>query len=63
LFEFIDNRQFDRKDTLDEIDKRLANGTMTINEARKLLGDDPYKDVEMADKPIIKNGFVLVEDI
>lgn len=63
LFEFIDNRQFDRKDQLEEIDKRLANGTMTINQARKLLGDDPYTDVEMADKPIIKNGFILVEDI
>lgn len=63
LFEFIDNRQFDRKDQIDEIDKRLANGTMTLNEARKLLWDKPYEGVEMADKPIIKNWYILVEDI
>lgn len=63
LFEFIDDRDFDRKDTIEEVDKRLANGTMTINEARKLLGDSPYEGVEMADKPIIKNWYIPVEDI
>jgi len=35
----------------DIIDKRLKNGTMTINEARKALGEEPYG--EWGDEPTI----------
>ena len=44
------------------IDKRLRNGTLNLNEARKMMGDEPLGD--WADVPVILTGegFVKLED-
>ena len=62
-FEFIDNRNFDRKDKVEETTKLIDSGLLTINEGRDLLGYERYTGIDNTDTPIIKNSYTSVDDL
>jgi phage portal protein BeeE len=53
-FEWISPDTTDPAELADIIDKRLKNGTLLLNEARKMHGEEPFGD--WADKPMILTG-------
>lgn len=61
-FYFVDDRNFDRTDRINEYEKMISLGLITINEARTEMWYDTYA-LENADRPIIKVWFEFVEDI
>ena len=60
--EFVDDHINDMSEKSKYIQDLIGSGLMTINEGREELGMERY-DMEEADKPIIKNQFVQVEDL
>lgn len=62
-FEFIDNRNFDRKEKIEETVKLIDSGLLTINEGRDVLGRDRYTGIDNVDQPIIKNSYTSLDDL
>ncbi len=59
---FVDNRDFDRKDKIDEAEKLIGLWLMTLNEGRTRLGEEKY-DWDWADRPLIKKWYEFAEDV
>jgi len=59
-FDWVAPDTTDPKTLADTVDIRLKNGTMTINEARQVQGEEPYG--EWADIPMIQtaNGYTAI---
>lgn len=60
--EFIDNFAFDLDSKIDRSIKLFEHGALTVNELREISWEEPF-DNEMADTPLIRQWFEILEDV
>lgn len=62
VFQFVDDRDFDRTAKIDEYTKMYDRGWITTDEIRSEMGYDVF-GLEATKKPVIRQGYEFVEDI